>query len=217
MYMYNKLNLKEDFVVDMELLRIEKLIEQREAYEERFFSLEPNVDEFEHIISQYNQELENQENAPITEYFEDDLSNPFEFEDRQNQLRDEKLIKEREEYESSDFLVIDDYFASNDIYDFQIAKRQEEEFLEINEYDYDFEYEPEDYEDYGDYNDYEYYQYEEEMFWTLHYLKQSQFEAPKCNCVYMDYMPNDDGLCDYLDCYDYPEGPDENLSGIKYF
>ena len=75
----------------------------------------------------------------------------------------------------------------------------------VPDYDFDFE-------------DYEDMQYEEELSWDLHYLRESQFETQsQCGCPYDDYMPNDDGLCDYLDCYDYPEGPNENLSGIKYF
>ena len=210
MNMYNEMELNEDFVVDIELSHIERLIEMREAYEEEFFSLEPSDDEYYYMISQYNQETAKQELDYIAyEDFEDDFID-LEYEDDPDRLRDEKLIKEREEYESSDSLFIDD-FALNDFYDLQIAAKEEEEFAEVNGYGYDFKYEPEDYEDY------EYDEYEEEMFYHLLYLKESQLVSSNCGCAYLDYMPNDDGLCDYLDCYDYPEGPDENLWGVKYY
>lgn len=202
-------NLNEDFAGDFELLRIEKLIEEREAYEKEFFSLEPSTAELDYQIFQYELELEDMETNLNSNDFEEDLSDPFELEDLHNLLRDMSLIREREEYEAIHFSTIEADLFSEDIFDFQIAAR--EESLEQNGYDYDFKYEPEDYEDYV------YDQYEEDMFWNLHYLRESQFEKPKCGCAYMDYMPNDDGFCDYLDCYDYPEGPEENLNGIKFY
>ena len=207
----NNNNLNEDFAVDIELLRIEKLIEEREAYEKEFFSLEPSTAEFDYMISQYCLELEKLETDYAMNDYEEYLSDSFEYDDLQNQLRDIILINEREEYEAIFFSTIDEDLVINDIYECQIAAMEEEGFHELNGYDYDFEYEPEDYDDYI--HD----QYEEEMFWNLHYLRQSQFEKPKCSCAYIDYMPNDDGFCDYLDCYDYPEGPDENLNGIKFY
>ena len=207
----NNNNLNEDFAVDIELLRIKKLIEEREAYEKEFLSLEPSTAEFDYMISQYCLELEKLETDYAMNDYEEYLSDSFEYDDLQNQLRDIILINEREEYEAIFFSTIDEDLVINDIYECQIAAMEEEGFLELNGYDYDFEYEPEDYDDYI--HD----QYEEEMFWNLHYLRQSQFEKPKCSCAYMDYMPNDDGFCDYLDCYDYPEGPEENLNGIKFY
>lgn len=207
----NNNNLNEDFAIDIELLRIEKLIEEREAYEKEFLSLEPSTAEFDYRISQHCLELEKLETNYAMNDFEEDLSDSFEYGGLQNQLRDIILINEREEYEAIFFSTIDEELAINDIYECQIAAMEEEGFLELNGYDYDFEYGPEDY------NDYIHDQYEEEMFWNLHYLRQSQFEKPKCSCAYMDYMPNDDGFCDYLDCYDYPEGPEENLNGIKFY
>ena len=208
MDMNNQFESNEDYVVDIELLHFEKLIEEREAYEEDFFSLEPPVDEFDYMISQYDLELEAQEINYALDDFEEDLVYPFEDEDFLIQLRDEKLIEERESYEKDYFEFAD--FPDNDIFDFQISSREGEEFIEVDEFDYDFEYEPE-------YEDYEYYQYEEDMYWNLFYLKKSQFAAPECGCADLDYMPHDDGLCDYMDCYDYPEGPDENLCGMKYY
>lgn len=203
-------NLNEDFAGDFELLRIEKLIDEREAYEKEFLSLEPSTAELDYQIFQYELELEDMETNLNSNDFEEDLSDPFELEDLHNLLRDMSLIREREEYEAIHFSTIEADLFREDIFDFQIAAR-EEESLEQDGYDCDFEYEPEDYEDYV------YDQYEEDMFWNLHYLRESQFEKPKCGCAYMDYMPNDDGFCDYLDCYDYPEGPEENLNGIKFY
>ena len=206
----NNNNLNDDFAGDFELLRIEKLIEEREDYEKEFLSLEPSTAELDYQIFQYELELEDMETNLNSNDFEEDLSDPFELEDLHNLLRDMSLIREREEYEAIHFSTIEADLFREDIFDFQIAAR-EEESLEQDGYDCDFEYEPEDYEDYV------YDPYEEEMFWDLHYLRQSQFEKPKCGCAYMDYMPHDDGLCDYLDCYDYPEGPEENLNGIKFY
>ena len=203
-------NLNEDFAGDFELLRIEKLIEEREDYEKEFLSLEPSTAELDYQIFQYELELEDMETNLNSNDFEEDLSDPFELEDLHNLLRDMSLIREREEYEAIHFSTIEADLFREDIFDFQIAAR-EEESLEQDGYDCDFEYEPEDYEDYV------YDQYEEDMFWNLYYLRQSQFEKPECSCAYMDYMPNDDGFCDYLDCYDYPEGPEENLNGIKFY
>jgi hypothetical protein len=204
----NKLELKENNAVDIELLRIENLIEEIEDYEEEFFSMEPSNDDLDYIIKQYEQEIIKPELNYNFEEIDDILFDPFDSEDYLNQLHDEKLIRERELYEASEFLYIDDEFAFNDIFDFQITAREEEEFKERNGYDYSFKYEPEDcfYDD----------EYEDEMYYHLKYLRESQF-AVQCECPYMDYMPNDDGICDFLDCYDYPEGPEENLCGIKYF
>lgn len=208
MKMNNYNNLTEDFAVDFELLRLEKLIEEREAYEEQFFSLKPPVDEFEHTISQHNYELQEYELNYAFPSLEEIPVNSFEIEDYLNQLRDEKLIEEREIYEENFLSILIDDSAIDEFYKFQMDTMGLEEFLNIDDfYDYDYKYEP----------DYEYDQYEEDMFWEIEYLKRSQFESPKCGCAYLDYMPHDDGLCDYLDCYDYPEGPDENLNGIKYY
>ena len=46
-------NLNEDFAGDFELLRIEKLIEEREAYEKEFLSLEPSTAELDYQIFQW--------------------------------------------------------------------------------------------------------------------------------------------------------------------
>ena len=53
MNMYNKFEANVENVVDIELLRIEKLIEERESYEAEFFSLEPPADNLDYAISHY--------------------------------------------------------------------------------------------------------------------------------------------------------------------
>lgn len=118
-------------------------------------------------------------------------------------LRIEKLIEEREDYENDHFSIVDPEPVLNDIYECQIEEMDEDEFIEINEFDPDFEFD----------------QFEDDMFYKLYYLKHERQIASQesCSCAYMDYMPNDNGLCDNLDCYDYPEGPDENLCGIKFY
>lgn len=213
MNMNNKFESNEENVVDIELLRIEKLIEEREAYERDFFSFEPPIDKLDYIISRYEMEIEEYETMHILSNHHEDFENSFEFDEYLNQIRDEKLIEERELYEKEYFSTIDEGLVLNDIYDYQIEARQEDEFCEINRYDYDFEHEQEYVPDFDDY------EYENEMFYKLLHLKEESLRAskPTCNCAYADYMPNDDGLCDYLDCYDYPEGPEENLCGVKYY
>ena len=195
-------------MIDMESLRNEMLIEERQNYENDFISIADIMK---------SEELDYYTGPQFEVYFEktleseapnlDDFDYSFEFEDRLIQQRDEILIKEHEAYEKNNFEDIDLDLIVDDIFDYQIESFKEDSFLEEIVPDYDFD--PEDYEDM---------QYEEELSWDLHYLRESQFETQsRCGCPYDDYMPNDDGLCDYLDCYDYPEGPNENLSGIKYF
>lgn len=195
-------------MIDMESLRNEKLIEERQNYENDFISISDIMK---------SEELDYYTAPQFEVYFEktpeseapnlDDFDYSFEVEDRFIQKRDEILIKEHEAYEKNNFEDIDFDLIFDDIFDHQIKAFEQDTFLEEIVPDYDFDFE-----------DYEDMQYEEDMSWDLHYLRESQFETQsQCGCPYDDYMPNDDGLCDYLDCYDYPEGPNENLSGIKYF
>ena len=197
MNMYNENELNMDYEVDVELLRMEILIEERENYENEFFSTEHVDEEFEYQILQYESQIENNEhNYPMDDELEyrilqyeslienyeincptdEEFDYLFEQEDSLMDMRDELLIKEHERGESFESIT----------FDFNL-------------------------------DDYDHMQYEENMFWKLHYLRKSQFNVSSCGCPYNDYMPNDDGLCDYLDCYDYPEGPNENLSGIKLY
>lgn len=229
MNMNNENELNMDYEADVELLRMEILIEEQENYENEFFSTEPLDDELEYQILEYKSQIENYElkcptdeeleyqvlqyeslienneiNCPIDD-FEEEFDYLFEQEDFLMDMRDEVLIKEHEKGESFKFIAFD--FIDEDPFEFQIESMEEDRYIEENFLDFDF-----------DPDDYEHIQYEEAMFWKLHYLRESQFEAPSsCGCPYDDYMPNDDGLCDYLDCYDYSEGPNENLSGIKYY
>lgn len=205
MNMYNENELNRNYVVDIELLRMEILIEQQENYEKEFLSIESPTDELDYHILQFESLIENYEINCPTDDFEDEFDYLFEQEDSLTNMRDEVLIKEYGNEESFEFIGLE--FIDEDIFDYQIESFEQDNFLEEIVPDYDFD--PEDYEDM---------QYEEELSWELHYLRESQFETQsQCGCPYDDYMPNDDGLCDYLDCYDYPEGPNENLSGIKYF
>lgn len=205
MNMFNKNELNRNYVVDIELLRMEILIEQQENYEKEFLSIESPTDELDYHILQYESLIENYEINCPTDDFEEEFDYLFEQEDSLMNMRDEVLIKEYGNEESFEFIGLE--FIDEDIFDYQIESFEQDNFLEETVPDYDFD--PEDYEDM---------QYEEEMSWEIHYLRESQFETQsQCGCPYDDYMPNDDGLCDYLDCYDYPEGPNENLSGIKYF
>lgn len=188
---FNKIDLTFDLEEEIELLRIEALIEKREEYEEEFLSME-SFNSLDLLISKYDKlEKVDYEINPI---------NPFEDEDIQMQLRDEKLIEEREDYESDFFSNIE---SESNLFELQIRSYEE----------YDIEDEILFEEKFG----FDYDEYEEEMFWKLYYLRENQFiRQPDCWCPYNDYMPNDDGFCDYLDCYDYPEGPDENLYEVKY-
>lgn len=205
MNMYNENELNRNYVVDIELLRMEILIEQQENYEKEFLSIESPTDELDYHILQYESLIENYEINFPTDDFEEEFDYLFEQEDSLMNMRDEVLIKEYGNEESFEFIGLE--FIDEDIFDYQIESFEQDNFLEETVPDYDFDFE-----------DYEDMQYEEEMSWEIHYLRESQFETQsRCGCPYDDYMPNDDGLCDYLDCYDYPEGPNENLSGIKYF
>ncbi len=188
---FNKIDLTFDLEEEIELLRIEALIEKREEYEEEFLSME-SFNSLDLLISNYDKlEKADYEINPI---------NPFEDADIQMQLRDEKLIEEREIYESDFFSNIE---SESNLFELQIRSYEEydieDEILFEEKFDFDYD------------------QYEEEMYWELHYLRENQFiRQPDCRCPYNDYMPNDDGFCDYLDCYNYPESPDENLYEVKY-
>ena len=74
-------------MVDIEMLRIEKLIEEREVYENSFFSMEYKDEEFKFRISQFEEIYQDYLVEPV-EY---ELFEPFE--DYFEKLRDEKLIK----------------------------------------------------------------------------------------------------------------------------
>ena len=183
---------------------MEILIEEQKNYENEFLSTEHQNKELEYQILQYESLIENCELNCLTDDFEEEFDYLFEQEDSLMNIRDEVLINEYEKGES--FEVIAFEFIDEDIFEYQIESMEEDRYIEENFQDFDF-----------DPDDYDYMQYEENMFWKLHYLRENQFDASSCGCQYNDYMPNDDGFCDYLDCYDYPEGPNENLSGIKLY
>lgn len=172
-------------MLDNESLRIESLIEEREIYENSFFVMEDisKSNEFDNAIIQY--ELNQEFNESFD--FEDELSYSFVLEDELENLRIEKLIRERESYEIQYFRNLNAPSFEMDSLDIQIQSYDEGDFY------------PEP--DFG-------------------YFDDCYIEEPvmmnKPSCGYdLDYLPNDDNF-DYLDCYDYPDGPDENLSGIIF-
>ena len=172
MNMYNENELNRNYVVDIELLRMEILIEQQENYEKEFLSIESPTDELDYHILQYESLIENYEINCPTDDFEEEFDYLFEQEDSLMNMRDEVLIKEYGSEESFEFIGLE--FIDEDIFDYQIESFEQDNFLEETVPDYDFD--PEDYEDM---------QYEEEMSWEIHYLRESQFEAPSsCGCPY---------------------------------
>ena len=196
---------------DIESLINEKLIEERENYENDFISMVDIMksEELNYYIGPEYEKYFEETSESKESYCNDtmmDFDYSFELEDKLLQKRDEILIEEHEEYEINYFKDADFELIVDKIFDYQIESFELDSFLEKNVPDYAL-----------DPDEYEYDAYGEEMFHHCLYLEEDQFESLCCGCTNMDYMPNDDGLYDYLDCYDYPEGPNENLSGIKYY
>lgn len=108
--------------------------------------------------------------------------------------RDEKLIREREEYEKEFFSHVVEAMMENEAFDKLIAER----FEYIDEH-FDFEPSP---------------AYEE--LEEFYYSKYDPVEIEKNARQTESYMPNDDGMYDDMADYDYPEGVEENLNGQIY-
>ena len=174
-------------MVDIEMLRIEKLIEEREAYEKAFFSMEPIVnDENLELINDFEFTYE----VIFEEFeFDEDLHEPAE--DYFEKLREEKLIKERIIYEI-------DYFKDLD--------------YNIIEIDLDKLTEPYEEPDYDLGADFE--MYFDDFFDSLPIEEPTFTKLDYCWCD-EDYLPHD--YYDNQECYDYPEGPKENLCGIIHY
>ena len=187
---------------DVEFMRMESLIEERDAYEKEFFSMEPPHDEPDFRFLELC--LETAE--PEVNFIHVGLFYPFEMEDYFDDMRDERLINEREAYEA-EFISSIPYggFADNDLIEYQVESMEEYDFIDRNGYGYDSNYEQK-------FDDFDYGMPDHELYHEHHYT-----EPESCNCAYMDYMPNDYGFNDCLECHDYPEGPEENLCGIKLF
>lgn len=175
-------------MVDIEMLRIEKLIEEREVYENSFFSMEYKDEEFKFRISQFEEIYQDYLVEPV-EY---ELFEPFE--DYFEKLRDEKLIKERESYELQFFKNIDFDDFKMDTLDILISS--------YDECDYPTKHE---FENLNECN---------EFFDNFYVEEPIIMNKPACGYD-LDYLPNDD-IFDNLDCYDYPDGPNENLGGIIF-
>lgn len=162
---------------DIEMLRIKKLIKERESYEIEFFSMKPNDEQFYFTISQFEDNLE-----LIVEpyYYEEELIEPYE--DYIEKLRDERLIKERIAYEIE--------YSKN--LDYKIIEMKSDCSIE-NEELYDkpyYNFEP-DFDMYPD------------DFFDYCPVAEPILKKPSCYWDDMDYMPQDDF---YTDCYYYPDG-----------
>ena len=163
-------------MVDIEILRIEKLIEEREAYENAFFSMEYKDEEFEFRISQFEEIYQDFIVEPVE--YEYELYEPFE--DYFEKMRDEKLIKERIAYEI-------DYFKN---LDYNIIEIDVESINEpYDEPDYDIE---------------PYFDMYYEEYFDPRPVEEPTSRKPRCCCWDLDYMPNDD--YDDTCCYYYPDG-----------
>ena len=163
---------------DIEMLRIEKLIEERETYENEFFSIEQNDLEFDFTISQYD---DCQEIIVEPYDYKEELIEPYE--DYLEKLRDEKLIKQRIAYEIE--------YSKN--LDYKIIEMNFDRFSEILDEPYD---EP----DYDLEPDFDIYQ---DDFFDNSPVSEPIIKKPSCYREDMDYMPQDDF---YADCYYYPDG-----------
>lgn len=194
-------------MVDINELRDELLISQRESYENDFFSV---------VEIEKSNELDEQ--IFCHEYGEDYLI--FEFESNISK-RDEKLIKEREEYEAS-YFSIEELIKEKENFEntlhpiYELLTIEEWNNMMVQKYEENFVFHYEDYSDYNfDYNyDFDYY---EDYGYLDDYqaFQRPSMEASYGCCGLLDYIPNDD-LFDNLDGCDYPEGPDENLLGFRY-
>lgn len=181
-HFYLNTNLGGKNMLDFNELRNEQLIKEREEYENDFISM---VD----IIK--SGELDYYAGFQYSEYYLGDFDIEFDMEDYFIQLRDEKLIREREAYELEYYSQIAEDPVEYDALDIQI------ESYEGDYYECDFEY------------------FEYDDYFDSYYEEHSYMEASYCGNHFLDYIPNDD-LFDNLDGCDYPEGPDENLLGFKF-
>lgn len=174
-------------MIDIEMLRIEKLIEEREEYENSFFSMEPKLND--ELTLQFTYEIIQEPSDYKLELLEP-------FEDYFNNLRDEKLIEEREFYEIKYFKNLTKEIIEKDLLDCLIESYEEPNYLEFKFESFDDDFYDDYFEDY--------------------YVEEPVFVKKTCCDCNLDYMPNDN-LFDNLDCYDYPEGPNENLNGIIFY
>ena len=220
---------------DDENLRIEILIKEREAYENMFFQMEDisKSNELDFRIIQYEsgnelfnpvaleEKLENlrieilikEREAYENMFFQmgdisksneldfriiqymscHELFDPFALEEKLENSRIEILIKERETYEIQYFSNVSLDVVEKDFLDILIESYDE------NDHDApDFNY------------------FEDFMSVYQGYSGNEPIIMDKPTCGYdLDYIPNDD-IFDDGNCYDYPEGPKENLWGIIY-
>lgn len=111
-------------------------------------------------------------------------------------IRDAILIEERLVYENNFFRgIFEDIEKSNQL-DFQIEDYEPEFIYEEEYFDYDFA-------DYDPFDDY----YFEEF---------DRNDVAFVDDGFQTFPSNDDSF-DRFEEYDYPDGPDENLNGVRYF
>lgn len=181
----------------MENLRNQQLIEEREIYENNFISIEDIMK---------SDELDYYTCPKFEEYFLEDfvcedtmneLDLEFDFEDYLINLRDEQLIEQREAYEEKYFSVPDE-IPDVDLMDLQIESFERYGYApEYDYYDVDYNYVEECFPDYGD--DY--------------YFEEYNMDAAYCGGRMYGYIVDDN---ESFEEFDYPEGPDENLSGFRF-
>lgn len=171
---------------DIEELRNEKLIEEREIYENEFIRVEDIMksDEIDYYTCPKFEEyfLEDFVYDDIVEEF--DLE--FDFEDYLENLRIEQLIEEREAYEMQ-YFSIQKETPQSDLLDLLIESYER--------YDYcpDYNYVDDCFHDY--------------------YFEEYNMDAAYCGGRLYGYIVDDNESFEELD---YPEGPDENIDGFRY-
>lgn len=167
-------------MIDVENVRNMLMIEERQAYENDFIAIEDILKSEEIDYTIFHHEYEN-ESVRYT----------FDCEDYYLNLRDEKLIAERESYEAS---YLSDS-VEKDTLDYIIESFDE------------FEYNHFEFDEYIDYEPVEY---------CYDCYNHNQLEAAYCANHIIGYPINDDPFEVIEDC-DYPEGPNENINGFIYF
>ena len=171
---------------DMEDLRNQQLIEEQEEYENSFISIEE-------IIKSDEMDFQIAEYRDFEEKFESEeycMDLDFDFENYMDELRDEQMIEERLAYESSLYLEVEDYYADYDPLDAQIEAFEYYEEVGYDFVHYDFELEED-------------------------YIEEINMDAAYCGNAIFGYVVEDDEF-DSFGEYDYPEGPSENIGGLRY-
>lgn len=161
----------------IDYLRNEELINEREAYEDIFFSMEDILksEEWDFTIFQYL------------------MQHDFLFEDECIRLHDKSLIEEMQSCQTDYPSMSEDEIIEKDTLDL-IIESSENSFPECRDYDF-----------YG----------LREDFYEWGYFEKYDMDAAYYGHDLLGYVVSDDHF-DSLDGCDYPEGPDENINGLRY-